>query len=78
MSEGELPQIQKNTPVGDMDEATYFQIIADKTAHHFTCCEIGAVESASVRSNMPSRLENMVKSLQSFRFVMIRLTVQGR
>ncbi|MDP3149864.1 MAG: polyprenyl synthetase family protein [Ignavibacteria bacterium] len=42
MSEGELLQIQKTRKL-DINEETYFKIIADKTASLFeTCCEIGA------------------------------------
>ncbi|MCS6809162.1 MAG: polyprenyl synthetase family protein [Bacteroidota bacterium] len=47
MSEGELLQIQKTRQL-DMDEATYFRIISDKTASLIsTCCEIGAVSASS-------------------------------
>ncbi len=43
MSEGELLQIQKSRQLSN-DEATYFQIIGDKTASLLsTCCEIGAL-----------------------------------
>ena len=42
MSEGEIHQIQKSRKL-DMDEATYLNIISDKTASLLsTCCEIGA------------------------------------
>ena len=42
MSEGELLQMQKSRQL-NIDEATYFKIIADKTASLIsTCCEIGA------------------------------------
>jgi len=42
MSEGELLQISKTRKL-DIDEATYFRIISDKTASLLsTCCEIGA------------------------------------
>lgn len=42
MSEGEIHQIQKSRKL-DMDEATYLEIIGDKTASLIsTCCEIGA------------------------------------
>jgi octaprenyl-diphosphate synthase len=45
MSEGELLQIKKTQKL-DIDEATYFRIISDKTASLLsTCCEIGAVSS---------------------------------
>lgn len=47
MSEGELLQIQKTRQL-DMDEATYFRIISDKTASLIsTCCEIGAASASS-------------------------------
>ncbi|MCU0428113.1 MAG: polyprenyl synthetase family protein [Candidatus Kapabacteria bacterium] len=47
MSEGELLQIQKTRQL-DMDEATYFRIISDKTASLIsTCCEIGAVSASA-------------------------------
>ncbi|MFA4924609.1 MAG: polyprenyl synthetase family protein [Ignavibacteriaceae bacterium] len=46
MSEGELLQIQKTRKL-NIDEETYFKIIADKTASLFeTCCEIGARSSS--------------------------------
>lgn len=42
MSEGELYQLQKARQL-NIDEAAYFQIIADKTASLIsTCCELGA------------------------------------
>jgi octaprenyl-diphosphate synthase len=45
MSEGELLQIQKSRQL-DIDEATYFTIIGNKTASLFsTCTEIGAVSA---------------------------------
>ncbi len=45
MSEGELLQIQKSRQL-DMDEATYFRIISDKTASLIsTCCELGAASA---------------------------------
>ncbi|HQT91357.1 MAG TPA: polyprenyl synthetase family protein [Candidatus Kryptobacter bacterium] len=47
MSEGELLQIQKSRQL-DMDEATYFRIISDKTASLIsTCCELGAVSATT-------------------------------
>ncbi len=47
MSEGELLQIQKSRQL-DMDEATYFKIISDKTASLISsCCEMGAVSATS-------------------------------
>lgn len=47
MSEGELLQIQKAMQT-DIDEATYYKIIADKTASLLsTCCEIGAVSATA-------------------------------
>jgi len=55
MSEGELLQIQKTRHL-DLDEETYFRIIADKTASLLaTCTEIGAASAtkdAAVRSEM--------------------------
>jgi len=46
MSEGELLQIKKTRKL-DINEETYFKIIADKTASLFeTCCEIGARSSS--------------------------------
>jgi len=55
MSEGELLQIQKTRHL-DLDEETYFRIIADKTASLLaTCTEIGAASAtsdAAVRSTM--------------------------
>ena len=50
MSEGEILQIEKSRQL-DIDEKTYFKIIADKTASLLsTCCELGAA-SASVDEN---------------------------
>ena len=47
MSEGELLQIQKNRKM-DVNEETYFKIIADKTASLITaCCEIGAASTTN-------------------------------
>jgi len=47
MSEGELLQISKTKKM-DIDEATYFRIISDKTASLLsTCCEIGAKSSTT-------------------------------
>ncbi len=47
MSEGELLQIRKTRKL-DIDEATYFQIISDKTASLLeTCCLIGALSSTT-------------------------------
>lgn len=46
MSEGEIRQIAKSQQL-DIDETTYFSIIADKTASLFsTCCEIGAASAS--------------------------------
>lgn len=47
MTEGELHQIQKSRQL-DMDEATYLQIIGDKTASLLaTCTEIGAASATT-------------------------------
>lgn len=47
MSEGELLQIQKTRKL-DIDEATYFKVISQKTASLFqTCCAIGAMSASS-------------------------------
>jgi octaprenyl-diphosphate synthase len=57
MSEGELHQIQKSRRL-DMDEATYFRIIGDKTASLLsTCCEIGA-SSATTDNAVRTRLRD--------------------
>jgi octaprenyl-diphosphate synthase len=46
MSEGELLQIQKTRKL-DIDEATYFRVITDKTASLLeTCCEIGSMSAS--------------------------------
>ena len=46
MSEGELLQIQKTRKL-DIDEATYFKVISDKTASLLeTCCQIGAMSAS--------------------------------
>ncbi|NUM70569.1 MAG: polyprenyl synthetase family protein [Ignavibacteriaceae bacterium] len=45
MAEGELLQIQKTRKL-DIDEATYFKVISDKTASLIeTCCKIGALSA---------------------------------
>ena len=47
MSEGELLQIQKTRKL-DIDEATYFRVISDKTASLIeTCCTIGAMSATT-------------------------------
>lgn len=52
MSEGELLQIQKNRKF-DVDEATYFRIISDKTASLITaCCELGAASTTNSKTNI--------------------------
>ncbi len=57
MSEGELLQIQKSKTI-NIDEPTYFNIIADKTASLISaCCEIGAL-SASVNERHHIALRN--------------------
>lgn len=46
MSEGELLQIQKTRKL-DIDEATYFKVISDKTASLLeTCCQIGSMSAS--------------------------------
>lgn len=57
MSEGELLQIQKSRQK-NIDEQTYFQIIADKTASLLsTCCEVGAMSaSPDIKSHEAMRL----------------------
>jgi len=58
MSEGELLQISK-TKKYDIDEATYFRIISDKTASLLsTCCEIGALSS--------TQDEEKIKAMRDF------------
>lgn len=58
MSEGELLQINKTRKL-DIDEATYFKIISDKTASLIsTCCEIGA---RSATDN-----EEIIKNMREF------------
>ena len=55
MSEGELLQMQKSRQL-NIDEETYFKIIADKTASLLSsCCEIGA-RSASNDEDVCNRL----------------------
>jgi octaprenyl-diphosphate synthase len=62
MSEGELHQIQKSRQL-DIDEATYFSIIGDKTASLLsTCCEIGAASASAngtLRKAMTDYGENL-------------------
>ncbi len=58
MSEGELLQIQKTRKL-DIDEETYFKIIADKTASLIeTCCTIGALSATDDR--------NMIGAMKEF------------
>ncbi len=46
MSEGELLQLEKSRKL-DIDEATYFKVISDKTASLIeTCCYVGAMSSS--------------------------------
>lgn len=55
MSEGELYQLQKSRQL-NIDESSYFRIIADKTASLIaTCCEIGAASTASKGENSEHR-----------------------
>lgn len=62
MSEGELLQIQKTRKL-DIDEETYFRVIADKTASLIeTCCNIGAL-SATQNESYIIALKNYGHSL---------------
>jgi len=62
MSEGEILQIEKSRQL-DIDEKTYFKIIADKTASLLsTCCELGAA-SASVDENHRLRMREFGESI---------------
>ena len=55
MSEGELYQLQKSRQL-NIDEASYFKLIADKTASLIaTCCEIGAASMLSKGENEEQR-----------------------
>ncbi len=55
MSEGELYQLQKSRQL-NIDEASYFKIIADKTASLIaTCCEIGAASILPKGENTEQR-----------------------
>jgi octaprenyl-diphosphate synthase len=55
MSEGELYQLQKSRQL-NIDEASYFKIISDKTASLIaTCCEIGAASIHSKGENAEQR-----------------------
>src|SRR5438067_2685929 len=55
MSEGELYQLQKSRQL-NIDEASYFKLIADKTASLFaTCCEIGAASTIASGENTGER-----------------------
>jgi octaprenyl-diphosphate synthase len=55
MSEGELYQLQKSRQL-NIDEASYFRIIADKTASLIaTCCEIGAASMLPKGENEEQR-----------------------
>lgn len=67
MSEGELLQIQKSRQK-DMDEATYYKIIGDKTASLIsTCCEIGAVSAtgdSDIRTALRTYGENVGLAFQ--------------
>jgi octaprenyl-diphosphate synthase len=58
MSEGELLQIRKTRKL-NIDEATYFRIISDKTASLLeTCCQIGALSASTD--------ENYIESMRKF------------
>lgn len=62
MSEGELLQIEKTRKL-DIDEATYFRIISDKTASLIsTACELGAA-SASDRPEVRLKLREAGEAL---------------
>ncbi|NTW48711.1 MAG: polyprenyl synthetase family protein [Chlorobiales bacterium] len=62
MSEGELLQIEKTRKL-DIDEATYFRIISDKTASLIsTACELGAA-SASDQPEVRRKLRDAGESL---------------
>ncbi len=62
MSEGELLQIQKTRKL-DIDEATYFKVISDKTASLLeTCCSIGAMSSTENKDHIEA-LKNFGHSL---------------
>lgn len=67
MSEGELLQIQKTRKL-DIDEATYFKVISQKTASLFqTCCAIGAMsgsDNAEFHEGFKSYGENLGMSFQ--------------
>ncbi|MEI8135283.1 MAG: polyprenyl synthetase family protein [bacterium] len=55
MSEGELYQLQKSRQV-NLDEASYFKLIGDKTASLIaTCCEIGAASTSPTGENLEQR-----------------------
>ncbi|MFI5263732.1 MAG: polyprenyl synthetase family protein [Candidatus Kapaibacterium sp.] len=55
MSEGELYQLQKSRQL-NIDEASYFRLIADKTASLIaTCCEIGAASISAKGENEEQR-----------------------
>jgi len=55
MSEGELYQLQKSRQL-NIDEESYFKIIADKTASLIaTCCEIGAASGMPKGENIEQR-----------------------
>ena len=55
MSEGELYQLQKSRQL-NIDEESYFKIIADKTASLIaTCCEIGAASVSPKGENIEQR-----------------------
>jgi octaprenyl-diphosphate synthase len=55
MSEGELYQLQKSRQL-NIDEASYFKLIADKTASLIaTCCEIGAASILTKGENQEQR-----------------------
>lgn len=62
MSEGELLQIQKTRKL-DIDEATYFKVISDKTASLLeTCCAIGAM-SVTKNNEQINALKNFGHNL---------------
>lgn len=62
MSEGELLQIQKSQTL-DIDEATYFRIISDKTASLIAACLACGAASADVSSDTVNQMKEVGESL---------------
>jgi len=62
MSEGELLQIEKSRHL-NIDEATYFRIISDKTASLISACTMSGAYSAGVSDELLEQMRSFGESL---------------